>query len=138
MPNYKILDVVESLIGFLQDGYQYIDIEEFEADDDFPSGLSFTVSDEFSETQDDVFSCDIPDELPSTIRIQPDEPCYQLIFSYKDIFTLKSSLDFAMRYFKEHDRDKSLTQKDKDEFRFLKTECLNLSAKIAKFLKKLH
>lgn len=138
MSEYKIVELIKPLISAIQDGYQYVEIKEFEAEDDLPSGLSFIVSDDFSETYDDVFSCDPPDEPVYTISIQPDEPCYQLIFSYKDIFTLQSSFDYAMRYFKEHGKDKSLSQKDKDEIRFLKTEIMNLSAKTAKFLKTIH
>lgn len=137
MSYYKTNELIQQLLEIIQDGYQYVDVLELPGEDDIPTSLSFSALDDLSEIYyNDIFSCKEPEEIDTnSMLVNASDTCYHLLFTYEELGAIQSALGNSMSYFKELSKDKSLSREDKDSIRILKTQYMNLSAKLSQFLK---
>ena len=139
MATYKTSDLLKLLTQIISEGYEYIDIYEIEADDDCPAALSFeAIESEYSSIDyDSVESSTVPadyDSKTSTRHVSPDDPCGDIIFTYKEIFTLAHAVDNALEYLKECSKDPSYSKDVLSEIKSASIDIRNLQAKIKKLL----
>lgn len=142
MAIYKISELVNKLGEILNDGYEYVDIVSFEADDDIPESLSFEAveCESGGVSYEEVESCELPGNYdinnPHCSSIKVENFCGDILFTYHEIFVLSHAVDNALGYFKDCLKDPA--HKDLvPEIKQSSIECRNLQAKFAKFLKTL-
>lgn len=139
MATYKVNDLLNQICEIIDDGYEYVDIIELEADEYSPTGLSFEALDEYSSIgYDGVESCEMPEDYDSDAprTVCSDDFCKYISFTYAEIATLKHAIDNALEYFKECSKDPSLSRDALSEIKASSVDCRNLQAKLAKFFKK--
>lgn len=140
MATYKVQDLFNQLSEIINDGYEFVDVYESEADDDFPTSLSFEAIDEYENIgYDGVESCEIPPDhdfnsISTTVRT--DSYCSSIVFTYDEIFTIEHAVNNALEYFKECSKDPSYSKEVLAEIKASSIKCRNLQAKLAKYLKR--
>lgn len=138
MATYRVKDLLDRLYEISQQGCEYVEIVELDADEDedIPASLSFSgIVDEYEEIDfDDVDSCEYGDEPDD--NESDDENCYQVQFTYDEIATIASALANVNSIYKNVVNDKQYDQKERDAFRTMSTKTLNLQAKIDQAFKK--
>ena len=141
MAIYKTSDLLELLCQIINDGYEFVDIAEFEADDEFPAHLSFdAIENEFSSVDyEEIDSTEFPDgyDFEHSVRtFKPDDFCGSIPFTFKEIFTIAHAVDNALEYIKECSKDPSYSKDIIEEMKSSSVEMRNLQAKLAKHLKR--
>lgn len=134
MALYNLFEVMNHIMGIINDGYMYADISEIPGDDELPPGLSFSVPDPDDFMEIDYESVDaLPEDHDlSDCSITPDKACYCL--SLEELATVHHALNNALEYFKECSSDKSYNKEVLKEIKASSVKCRNLQAKTFKFL----
>ena len=132
MATYHLPDVMDHIMGIINDGIFFADLTEMPGDDESPTYLSFSApdpDDKFCEI--DYESVDsVTDDGPFSIS---EKVCYGL--TPEELSTVHHALTNALEYFKECSADsKSYDRKTLDEIKASSVKCRNLQAKIGKFL----
>lgn len=118
MAAYKIIDLYNQLHEIASDGFEYVEISQLEADEDFPESLSFCAVETYYSGVDDydrVDSC----ELPEDYDVADCSIFNPVPFSVADFELIKSSLNDSVAYCKKQldsvtisaDERSSITQK---------------------------
>lgn len=141
MAIYKTTDLLNQLCQIISDGYEFIDVSEFDEDDELPAGLSFeAIENEFAAVgYDGVDATELPDGYDSETsprKFKFDDFCCDISFTYKEIFTIKHAVDNALEYLKECSKDPSYSKDILSEIKSSTIDIRNLQAKLAKQLKK--
>lgn len=139
MATYKTEELFKQLCEIINDGYEFVEVYELEADDDMPASLAFDGLGEFEGVgYDGVESCEIPDDYnfdsPSRI-VQDSDYCGSIVFTYGEIFNLSHAVNNALEYFKECLKDTSYSKETISKIKSSSVDCRNLQAKFAKFFK---
>ena len=141
MAIYKTSDLLNMLSEIINDGYEYVEVMELDAEDDIPAALNFSAidSDDCSIDYDNVESVEIPDDYDYVLRIhpQPDDICHIINFTYEELFSIHHAINNALEYMKDCLKDPSCTREIRDEIKSSSIEWRNLQAKFAKFFKKI-
>lgn len=143
MAIYKTSELLKQICEIINDGYEYVDIEEYEADDEFPASLHFDAQGEFEAVDyAEVESCDIPDDYNFNrhdVSLNLQDPCGYITFTHSEIFVIEQAVRNALAYMKEESTKNS--QYSKDTIADMKRSMIdlrNLQAKLAKCLKRYH
>ena len=140
MAIYKTSDLLDILSEIINDGYEYVEVMELDAEDDIPAALNFSAieSDCCSVDYDNVESAEIPDDYDYVLRIQPhpDDICHIINFTYDELSSLYHAVNNALEYSKDCLKDPSCTRELRDDIKISSAEWRNLQAKFAKFFKK--
>lgn len=130
MAIYKTIDLLNSLHQIYNDGIDYIDIEE--ADDDNGPYLDIEGYDVYNDfvPYECIDSCAIPESYDHR-TVNVDEPCYSMVFSYNELFTIKCAVDNALEYFKEQSKLSTYSKETLADIKRSSINCRNLQAKLA-------
>ena len=139
MAIYKISEVLDRLFEMRQDNILYADICEIDGDADFPTFLNFDaiISDyecvnyETIESYPDVSEHDL-----THCTISPDDNCYELTFTYQDIFTLYHAVTNALEYFKDCEKDPSYSSDILRNIKSSSVKCRNMQAKLFQIVRR--
>lgn len=141
MATYNTSELFNKLCEIINDGYNYVDIDIFEATDENETGfLSFEaiVDDYESIDYESIDECCIPEnysaENITSKKIKNTDFCSEIAFTYDEIFTLAHAVDNALEYFKECEALPE-NKPHQAEIKRASVNCRNLQAKFAKFLK---
>lgn len=137
MATYKITELLKCLNEVITDGYEYVDILECE-----DNSLSLSAYENTLESIDyeNIPSCDLPDDYdvettPCIFNVN--DLCGDILFTYRELFTIMYALDNSLEYFKECAKDPSCSKEEAAEIKESSVDCRNLQAKLAKFHKRL-
>lgn len=141
MAIYKVSDLLNRLEKIAIEGYEFVDIHELEADDEFPAALLVNAIEDFdfSSEDEEISSVEIPKDYDfySFNRIhQSDETCRTISFTYKEISSLSHAVNNAINFSKQlldDPENKSL----RNEIKKSASEWRNLQAKFTKFFKRI-
>lgn len=141
MAIYQTQELLNQISEILSDGYKYVEITELDADEeeDIPVSLNFSaIESSFSEIDyESVDSCKIPKDYDSdsdTFPVSGDD-YVPISFTFKEVCTLKQSVDNALEYLKECSKDTSYSKETLDDIKASSVRMRNLQAKLAQFLK---
>lgn len=103
MSVYKTEDLLIQLSSLIRDGYQYVEISELEADDEYPASLSFeVVDDSCGSFYGEIDSCESPDDFhfdSKKYTVCGDSVCGSILFTYDEIFTIHHAVNNALEFF---------------------------------------
>ena len=141
MAIYKTSDLLDMLSEIINNGYEYVEVMELDAEDDMPAALDFSAIDDGCCSVDygDVESTEIPNDYDYVLRIhpQPDDICHIINFTYGELSSIYHAINNALGYTKDCLKDPSCTREMRDEMKASSVEWRNLQAKFAKFFKKI-
>lgn len=139
MATYKVLDLIQRLREILFEGYEYADVREIPADDNFPVSLSFSALDEDEDIDfEEVESCSIPDNYnyqSYTETRSSDSPCEELTFTYNELLAIRHALDNAIENCNTALKDPSISRDIQQDIKTSIIDFRNLQAKLAKLFK---
>lgn len=142
MAIYQTQELLNQISEILSDGYKYVEVTELDGDEeeDFPVSLNFSaIESSFSGIDyEGVDSCDIPEDYDSdsdTFTVSRDD-FVPISFTFREICTLKQSVDNALEYLKECSNDPSYSKETLDDIKSSSVRMRNLQAKLAQFLKR--
>ncbi len=136
MAIYKVRELQDRLREISEDGYPYADIRETEACGEYPTHLSFeaVAPDEIIDYETVISYTPDPDGNLPPITFRQEDPCYEVIFSFGEIFTINHALKNALEYFKECENDPRYSKEIRRSIKSSSVNCRNLEAKLTKFL----
>jgi len=138
MAIYKISEVLDRLSEMKQDNVLYADIMEVEGDSEFPTALGFEalISDYERVDYETVDSYpDVSEHDLTHCTISPNDNCYDLSFTYQEIFTLHHAVSNALEYFKECEKNPSYTPDILKRIKSSSVKCRNLQPKLLKIVR---
>lgn len=139
MATYKTSELLKQIGEIINDGYEYVEVDELKADDEIPASLSFEAIGEFETIgYDGVDSCEASEDYDFDapfFKFSPDDLCGNIAFTFNEIFTIKLAIDNALEYMKECSKDTSCSKELLSQMKEDAIDYRNLQAKLAKFLK---
>lgn len=140
MATYKTLELINRLSELINDGYEYIDVNILEADEDFPESLHFDAleSNSCSADYEEIESVEIPEDYNyenNYHKVTGTDFCFTLPFTYNEISSLAHAVDNALQLVKECANDPSYTTEDIKDMKNAAIQWRNLQAKFVKFYK---
>ncbi len=136
MAIYKTRDLQDRLCEIAKDGYLYVDITEIDADDEFPTSLSFDALAPYESTDYETvesLELDLEDEFPP-VTFHATDLCHEIGFTYEEISTIHHAVVNALEYFKSCEKDPTYSKEVVRDIKSSAVKCRNLQAKLVKFL----
>ncbi len=142
MALYNVKDLLLQLTQIASDGYEFVEVSEIPAEEEFPDSLQFTALEngDFFVDYDSIDSVDVSEEYnyqTSPHACSIDSPCTELIFSYKEMFVLKHAVDNALEHFKEEMGKPDCSREIKDEIKSASIDVRNIQAKLNQLMSRL-
>lgn len=140
MAIYKVRELQDILCEISEDGYPYVEIREIEADNEFPTSLSFDAITPFESISYDIiesYDFEPDEEFPLTETFNVQDRCHEIGFTYEEIATIHHALKNALEHFKNCESDPSYSKEVKRNIKASSVRCRNLEAKLTKFLNQL-
>lgn len=141
MATYKTVDLINRLSELINDGYEYVDITELDADEEFPSCLSFSAIEDSSSSVDfeEIDSVELPEDYDyyttDSHKVKGTDTCLTISFTYQELAFLKFAVDDALEYAKECSKNPSISRDELSSIKSTSVHWRNLQAKFAKFNK---
>lgn len=135
MSTYNVHELLERFHDIYESGFKFCEISIIDSDDEFPESISVDACDEYecigyepidscNQLSDDAFP------LPS-----PDVPCFDLLFSYREIETIENSIINTLDYIKFLEKQPDCSREIRDKMKSDTVKLKNLQAKFKKFHK---
>lgn len=142
MATYKTIELIDKLSELINDGYEYVDINELDADEEFPESLTFEAIESNSSSIDyeDVESVIVPEDYDyqrGYHKVKGTDSCLTLSFTYNEISYLSHAIDNVLQFTKEYIKDPSCSKEEIADIKASSIHWRNLQAKFAKFFKNL-
>ena len=107
MAIYKTSELFNKLCEIINDGYEYIDVDELSSNNsEEPTELYFEAqSSEYGAIDyESVESCSLPENYAidnSSYIMEQDDFCSRIAFTYHEIFVLMHAVDITLHYLEE-------------------------------------
>ena len=125
MALYAVRELIAILGDAYRDGYDVVDITNFE------NGLDFEVADSFGSIDyGTVDTIGAHSELKTCIPV--DSVCCDFLVSYSELPIIANAFNNALKVYKETSDDKSLPRAIRDETKSMGNELRNLKARLDK------
>lgn len=140
MAIYKTTELLKLLCDITNEGYEYVDVCEFEHDDMGSKSLNFSgIDGDFYDDYGDIDSCSIPDDydFDNPIRkINSNDYVYDLPFTLNELYAIENSAANALEYYKECINDKSYSRDTINKIKQSAIDARNLQGKLKKYFKR--
>lgn len=133
MATYSTIDLMNQISEILNDGHLFVEVSEFEAEDDCPASLSFEAEDGYIGIGYEGVEA-LSDDSDCKITITDKD--YIAAFTLEEISLLRQAVSNALEYYKECQKDSSYSKETKADIRSSAVATRNMQAKLTKLLKR--
>ena len=138
MAIYKTAELFDEILHLLNNGFDYVEITEEEADSDFPASLGFDgiISCNSSEGFSEIDSVEVPVHYSHgsfSLDIQPDDVAKRISFSFNELCSIINAVDNALEYGKERLSATDCSKEERRDIKALAVDFRNLQAKLVGF-----
>ena len=140
MATYKTQEILNLISDIATDGYPLVNIYEMEADDDFPTSLSFDAIDPdtgFEVDYESIESCSNSEIDSSSRYIATKDDYCGLGFTFDEVAIIHMALKNALLHLKNCVENPECPDADKTKIKTSSIDMRNVQAKIEKFMKRI-